>query len=156
MKIDDSWYAKPPGIPESLSAGGVIVRVEAGLLLVALVREGDQPDYILPKGRVEPGEDAQTAAQREIAEEAGLEGLIYLGELGIRERMDFRKRSWKKTRYYLFTTRQKTGRPTDQSHTYHCDWFPIDRLPSMFWPEQQGLIETNKEQISRLALGFRG
>ena len=37
--IDDSWYVRPHAVPERVGAGGVVVRVEAGKLLVALVTE---------------------------------------------------------------------------------------------------------------------
>ncbi len=155
MKIDESWYQRPPNAPESVSAGGVIVRWEEGYLQLALVREEGLPDFILPKGSVEAGEDLEMAARREIKEEAGLSGLILLGELGLRERLDSRKRSWKKTHYFVYYTMQRETSPTDQSHAYYCEWFPIDRLPSMFWPEQKDLLLTNRNRISSLALRFR-
>ncbi|MHB0874653.1 MAG: NUDIX domain-containing protein, partial [Anaerolineae bacterium] len=87
--IDDSWYSRPAGVPQRTSAGGVIARVEAGTVLVGLVREGDFPDYILPKGRLEPGEEVEAAAVREIAEEAGITDLRLLRPLGVRERLSF-------------------------------------------------------------------
>jgi 8-oxo-dGTP pyrophosphatase MutT (NUDIX family) len=97
--IDPSWYQRPEGTPEHLTAGGVVIRSEADGLLVALVREGDYPAYILPKGRVEPGESLVQAAIREIAEEAGLTGLEYLGYLGTQERLNYGKRIEGKLRH---------------------------------------------------------
>jgi 8-oxo-dGTP pyrophosphatase MutT (NUDIX family) len=72
MTIDESWYQKPSGVRTDISAGGVVIRLEAGVLRVALVSEAGLSHYFLPKGRVESGEDLQTAARREIEEEAGL------------------------------------------------------------------------------------
>jgi bis(5'-nucleosidyl)-tetraphosphatase len=149
--IDQSWYIRPSEMSESLSAGGVIVRWEGEKLLVALVLEEGNPDYILPKGKVESGEALEIAAQREIEEEAGLTELAYLGKLGVRERMDFRKRAWKVTHYYLFSTTQQQGHPTDPGHAYRCEWFPLTHLPPMFWPDQKELIETNLGKITMLA-----
>lgn len=147
--IDKTWYTRPPATPEHISAGGVIARRQDGRVYVALVREGEFSDYILPKGHVEAGENLEEAARREIGEESGLTDLLLVGELGVRERLDFLKRAWKKTHYYLFTTRQIAGTPTDSEHDYRLEWFPLDALPSMFWPEQKELIEANREQIRR-------
>lgn len=147
--IDETWYIRPSATPEHISAGGVIARRQADRVYVALVREGEFSDYILPKGHVEAGENLEEAARREIGEESGLTDLVLIGELGVRERLDFRKRAWKKTHYYLFTTRQTEGTPTDREHNYHLEWFPLDALPPMFWPEQKELIETNRVQIKR-------
>jgi len=147
--IDESWYTRPPATPEHTSAGGVIVRRQGSRVYVALVREGEFSDYILPKGHVEAGENLEEAARREIGEESGLTDLVLVGELGVRERLDFLKRAWKKTHYYLFTTGQTEGTPTDRAHDYRLEWFPLDALPPMFWPEQKELIETNRAQIQR-------
>lgn len=51
--IDQSWYLKPPSIVDRVTSGGVVVRTEGNRILVALVREGQWPDYVLPKGGVE-------------------------------------------------------------------------------------------------------
>lgn len=147
--IDSSWYIKPAGIREGVSAGGVIVRRQGDQLMVALVREGRDNDYILPKGRVEPGESLMMAAQREIEEEAGLSSLHFLAELGVQERLNFDKDEWKTIHYYLYSTEQVEAHPTDQNHAYRCEWFPIDELPSMFWPDQRELIKGNIEKIRK-------
>lgn len=149
--IDSTWYRRPPGVPERTSAGGAVVRWEGDTLLVALVQEGDFPDFILPKGRLEKGEEPEEAARREIAEEAGLEELCPLGYLGARERLSFDKRWWIVTHYYLYLTHQTEGDPTDTAHRYQLHWFPLDRLPTMFWPEQRELLEANRDTITRLA-----
>jgi ADP-ribose pyrophosphatase YjhB (NUDIX family) len=147
--IDETWYVRPPHVAEHLAAGGVIARLEGDRVYVALVREGAFTDYILPKGHVEEGETPEETARREIAEESGLTDLVLLGELGVRERLDFAKKGWKKTHYFLFTTRQKEGIPTDRARAYRLEWFPLDALPSMFWPEQRALVEENRERIRR-------
>jgi len=152
--IDETWYQRPPNVPEHISAGGVVTRVEDGCVYIALVQEGRLTDYILPKGRVEKGETLEQAAAREIAEEAGLTQLHLLGSLGIRERLDFRKRAWKKTHYFLFATEQIEGQPSDDQHEYRVHWHPLDTLPKLFWPEQAALIEENRERIRELVQGW--
>ena len=113
------------------------------------MREGEFADYVLPKGDVVAGEAWEEAARREIGEESGLTDLVLLGELGVRERLDYLKRAWKKTHYYLFSTRQITGTPTDLEHDYRLEWFPLDALPAMFWPEQKELIVAHRALIER-------
>lgn len=69
-------------------AGGVVTRVRDGDTLVLLVRARPAPhDWVLPKGHIEPGEVPETAARREVREEAGVDGEIvrYVG------RIDFTK-----------------------------------------------------------------
>jgi ADP-ribose pyrophosphatase YjhB (NUDIX family) len=155
MKIDKSWYERPEKIKLRTSAGGIILRIEDGKASIALVKEQPFDIYILPKGGVERGEDPLTAAQREIEEEAGLNDLKLVEYLGTRERLTFDKRKWTTTHYYLFTTKQKEGKPTDTSHAYTCEWFPIEALPEMLWPEQLELVESCQEKIKTLLMDHR-
>ena len=145
--IDESWYVRPCSIPNRISAGGVVTRVENGDIYVALVREVELPDYLLPKGGVEVGETLEIAARREIAEEAGLTELELIHKLGVRERLTYEKKFWNKTHYFLFRTYQIAGMPTDTERPYVLAWFQINHLPAMFWPEQKGLIESNRARI---------
>ncbi len=146
--VDESWYTRPEGLPDRTSAGGVVVRREDDRLLIALVGgEGARTGYILPKGGVEPGETLVEAARREIGEEAGLSQLVFLGELGAQARLNWARTCWTTVHYFLFSTQQVEGRPTDEDYDYRLEWFPLDALPDLFWPEQQRLIETNREAI---------
>lgn len=149
--IDASWYRRPPGVFEHTSAGGVIVRLIGGRVYVALVQEGERPLYALPKGHVEEEEDLVEAARREIAEESGLVALRLLDDLGVRQRLDYRKSSWKKTHYFLFLTDQDEGAESKVADWPTLSWFPIERLPPMFWPEQRELIVSNRDRIVALA-----
>ncbi|NEP00746.1 MAG: NUDIX domain-containing protein [Symploca sp. SIO2E9] len=148
--IDESWYHRPLAVPEETSAGGVVARLENNQIYIALVRENRGVEYVLPKGHVEANESLEQAAHREIEEEAGIANLQLITELGVRERLDFSKRRWKKTHYFLFTTKQVEGNPTDPDLEYELHWFPLEQLPFLFWPEQQELIETNHTQIVEL------
>ena len=152
-KIDSSWYRKPKDAPVHHSAGGVVVRRENGKLLVAFVREHGFNSYVLPKGHIEPGESAEEAAVREIEEEAGFTQLELIAPLGRRERLDYNKRSWKITHYFLFLTEQKSPAPTDEKHQHPPAWFPIDNLPELFWPEQNALLQENAGRIAALVDG---
>jgi ADP-ribose pyrophosphatase YjhB (NUDIX family) len=153
MQIDQSWYRRLPGAPQREAAGGIVVRVEAGRPLIALVREGPAAGYILPKGRLEAGEGPAEAAAREIEEEAGLSDLELIAALGTRERYDYRKTHWKVTHYFLYRTGQEDGRPSDTERDYVLSWFPLDALPALFWPEQALLLAENRADIEAIAAG---
>src|SRR3954465_15635928 len=59
-----------------ISAGCVVYRMTGGLTEVALIQPRDRKAWALPKGLIEPGEEPETAAQREAREETGLSGTI--------------------------------------------------------------------------------
>jgi ADP-ribose pyrophosphatase YjhB (NUDIX family) len=148
--IDHTWYQRPPHVPEHVSAGGVVARLENDRIYVALIGEPGLNGFVLPKGRVEPGESLEQAATREIAEEAGLSQLTMIAPLGTKERLDFDRRSWKKTHYFLFLTSQSKGEPSDPHHDYEIKWFPLETVPELFWPEQTQLIRDNRKRIQEL------
>jgi 8-oxo-dGTP pyrophosphatase MutT (NUDIX family) len=152
--IDDSWYQRPPNIPEHTSAGGVVARVENDRVYIAFVGEKGLANYVLPKGRVEAGETLEQAAVREIEEEAGFTQLTLLAPLGIKERLDFSKKAWKRTHYFLFATEQVDGVPLDHKHHDAAKWFPLNAFPDLFWPEQTQLIRENRLKIEELIASF--
>jgi 8-oxo-dGTP pyrophosphatase MutT (NUDIX family) len=59
-----------PMRPNEISSGGVVVRRAPGGYEVCLVSDGRHWGF--PKGLIEPGETPETAAMREISEEAGI------------------------------------------------------------------------------------
>ena len=155
LLIDESYYVRPPKVPDRISAGGIVVRIEDGLPHIALVLEGDLSHYVLPKGRVEAGEDEEMAARREIAEEAGIFQLQRVTYLGERQRLAYNRKTWITTHYFLFLSEQVETQPTDTDHPYVSRWFTLDALPPILWPEQQRLIEETRPAIEDLARGQR-
>ena len=58
-------------------AGGIVVRRERGVAHLLIVSGRRRPHrWVLPKGRIEPGECARDAALREVEEEAGVTGAL--------------------------------------------------------------------------------
>lgn len=150
--IDESWYRRPPDVPCHDSAGGIVVRIEGDDPWIALARQAGYDSFVLPKGHVDPGEDPLTAARREIREESGFARLTWLGDLGCRERLDYRKTAWKRVHYFLFATDEIDVLPTDSEHHDPPAWFPLDEHPGLFWPEQQDLVDAYRERIRGLML----
>lgn len=153
MIIDETWYQRPDHIPDRLVAGGIVIRKEKDTFYVALVSEGNNQEYyLLPKGGVEDGESLETAARREILEEAGLTDLYLITKLGISERLEFNKKTWCTAHYFLFVTKQLSGKPTDTEKSYRLHWFPLEELPTFFWPDQKKIIEENRDKIKGVIL----
>ncbi len=154
MKIDKSWYIKPrdKNYPTQMLAGGVVVRREKGILLIAFIKDKKFTKYILPKGRIEIGESEVEAAKREISEEIGLEKIRLVCKLGIKQRLTFNRKFWNVYHYFLFVTKQKSGiqKLEKGEKDYVLVWFDINNLPPMFWPEQEELIIENKDKIQVL------
>ena len=69
---------------KTYTAGGVVVNSHGKILVV----NQNNDSWSLPKGHIDPGEDALTAAKREIEEESGVHqwNLTFVKELGAYER----------------------------------------------------------------------
>ena len=158
MKIDSSWYTRITNVPTRIAAGGIVVRWNEDELQVALTLERSQdPNGVefealeLPKGKVEPGESLEDAAQREILEETGIHLLepLYSGVYTTEERYGLYKGIWTEVSYFLYLTNQGDGEPSDPKHTLR--WASLERMPDLFWPEQARILESKKDEIIRLA-----
>jgi bis(5'-nucleosidyl)-tetraphosphatase len=149
MPAPDWYYEKPENIKHRTGAGGIVARVEGGRILIALIREKGDKEFVLPKGGIKLGESLEQAAQREIAEETGLNDLKLLADLGTGERLGGKKPVWQKTHYFLFLTTQKTGQPTDD-RDWELHWHDLTRLPELYWREQNLLVEQNRQRIAQL------
>jgi len=150
--IDASWYEKPPDVDEHCCAGGLVARREGERILIALGGQTGYATRIIPKGHVENDEDIEAAARREIEEEAGFTDLRLLDKLGVRDRLDYHKEAWKRTHYFLFLTRQREAQPTHDERHPPPTWHELDDIPPLFWPEQQALIDENRERIRAAVL----
>jgi ADP-ribose pyrophosphatase YjhB (NUDIX family) len=97
------------------SAGGVVTNDEGNVLVVS--QHGTS--WSLPKGHIDPGENALEAARREIYEESGVRDLELIRELGTYERHKIGvnggedRSELKAITMFLFRTREKSLRPVD-------------------------------------------
>jgi 8-oxo-dGTP diphosphatase len=62
---------KEPDKVPVMAAGGIVVREQARQQLIGIVRLRKNRSWVLPKGKLKPGESARDAARREVLEETG-------------------------------------------------------------------------------------
>jgi 8-oxo-dGTP pyrophosphatase MutT (NUDIX family) len=113
MKANDS-------VITYLAAGGIVVR--DGRVLVLLRPSRDE--VRLPKGHVEPGEDAKTTALREVCEESGYDGLIVQADLGEQVvEFDYQGKHVVRTeRYFLMALIDPAASPSDSEKQFEPEW----------------------------------
>lgn len=115
------------------SAGGVVLNAKGEVLLVS--QNGDS--WSLPKGHVDPGEDALTAAKRETHEESGITDLTLVRELGTYERYRIAKggvgddtSELKRITMFLFKTNEEYLMPIDP-HNPEARWVALTEVESL-------------------------
>ena len=79
LLADAIGRSRPAGSEEPIrAAGGVVWRIRAGRLELAVVHRPQYDDWSFPKGKLDDGEALRDAAVREVREETGLE--VRVGE----------------------------------------------------------------------------
>ncbi len=139
-------------VKEQVSAGGVVFRGDKGKIEVVIVSVGGQNRWQLPKGMVEKGESAETAAVREAREEAGVSNEVvqlietieywYAGlDNGIRVRFH------KRVHFYLL--RYLSGDTKDHDwEVNEARWVPIDDATSQLaFDNERRVMERARELI---------
>lgn len=103
--------------PKWSHAGGVVRRTIDGAPEYLLVEASDDPGvWVLPKGRIEPGESPEEAAVREVIEEAGVRAAIvaFVGE----NEYAARGRTVR-TAFYLMTHEGEVQRSESRALAWH-------------------------------------
>lgn len=115
------------------SAGGIVLNPINEVIVVN--QRGDS--WSLPKGHIDPGETAQQAAEREIAEESGITELAFIRELGSYERHRIGKGGigedrgeLKRIHMFLFRTLHQALAPTDP-YNPEARWVSIEKVADM-------------------------
>lgn len=108
------------------------MRIADGRPLFLLIRDSYR-NWGFPKGHLEPGETADAAAMREVAEETGLQTLRLRGEI---EAIDwyfrFRGRLIHKVcHFYLMETDSSATCPQRDEGITACRWEPFERASDL-------------------------
>jgi 8-oxo-dGTP diphosphatase len=108
------------------SAGGVVVRLDEREARYLLIRDG-YGHWGFPKGHLERGERADTAALREVMEETGLRQVSVVGSIGAIEwRFRFRGRVIQKhCEFFLMESASGDTRPQKSEGITDCRWATI-------------------------------
>ena len=131
------------------TAGGVVISKKKKVLVVN--QRGKS--WSLPKGHIEEGEDAKTAAIREIEEETGILRLTYIKKLGsyVRYKIGIDGRDdlseLKEIHMFLFTTDELKLAPQDPNHP-EARWIHPDDVEALLThPKDKVFFKTIRPQI---------
>ena len=140
---------------DETSAGGLVVDLAGEVPHGALIGRTDRKGRLrwsLPKGHLEAGESPQQAAVREVAEETGIEGVIF-GELGT---IDYwfvaeGRRIHKTVHHYLL--RATGGELSDADiEVTEVAWVPLPDIGRrLAYPDERNLIKGADRLIAETA-----
>lgn len=132
------------------SAGGVVVRSRGEQPEILLIRHTDFDDWFLPKGHVEAGEDFETTALREVAEETGLTDVEIIQALGHFTRVTAREQELKTEHHFLFRKNGQQPVALEDGQPWEARWFTHDELPKFYIEGQERLVRHNWPAIDKL------
>lgn len=139
--------------PDEISAGGVVLDEQGRTIVIVPTRRAASGAKVtaLPKGHIDPGEDAETAALREVREEAGIEAEI-IEKLGdVRYWYQRAGRSIPK-QVTFFLMRYVGGDPADHDdEVEEARWVPLEEAHALL--SFQGERDMVRAAIDRQASG---
>ncbi len=134
-----------------ICAGGIIYRKESEIYKIALIL--DRFGYwTLPKGEIEPDENIEIAAQREITEEIGINNLELISKIGevkyFAAPSEVKPASIKTVHYFLFKTEQSELTLSQSPGITDGKWFSPDEIKDLKkYQDIENIIEKAKEII---------
>lgn len=132
---------------EEVSAGGVVVFGNAILLLRKY-----NGDWVLPKGKVEEGEEFNETAKREVLEEGGVKGRIikYLGKIhySFRNNREENEIINKTVHWFLMVARSMECTPQRKEGFIDAKFVHINRASKMAkYEDEKTIIRKAIEEI---------
>jgi 8-oxo-dGTP pyrophosphatase MutT (NUDIX family) len=124
-----------------VSSGGVVYRVENGVVLFLLLTSNKRGVWCLPKGLIEENEDEVTTAMREVREETGVSRVKLRGKVGqIKYQFGFRAKTFDKTvHFFLFETDQADARVGTEHDA--MEWMPFEKaLQTLSYPNEKDML----------------
>ena len=134
---------------EEISAGGVVLFGNAILLLRKF-----NGDWVLPKGKVEEGENNQEAALREVSEETGVKAEIlkYLGEIHytFKENWDENRAVHKTVFWYLMQSKNMDTIPQKEEGFVDAKFIHMDRVVDLAkYDDEKEIIKVALKEIGK-------
>ena len=124
---------------EEISAGGVVLFGNAILLLRKF-----NGDWVLPKGRIEAGEQKKEAALREVLEETGEIHYTY------KENWDENKAVHKTVFWYLMKSRNMDTVPLKEEGFVDAKFIHLDRVVDLArYNDEREIIKVALEEIKK-------
>ncbi|MCM5704530.1 nucleotide triphosphate diphosphatase NUDT15 [Larsenimonas salina] len=138
-----------PSKPTSRVGVGVIVTRDDGNILLGYRDKADEPPcWCLPGGHVDPGEDFETAARRELHEETGIWADVSVRMLALFQDLDCEITSI--TAGAALSLPEHAAEPrVTEPHVFTCwRWFSLDALPEPLFPAAAAVLRhyTGKPQ----------
>lgn len=124
------------------AAGGVMLRTTGdGQVEVLVVHRARRADWSLPKGKLDPGERAEQAAVREVAEETGVTGRLGAELPSVRYEVEGVPK-----RVRWFRMEHVAGDPADRPADEEVDvavWWPVEQAAvELTYPHDRELLAT--------------
>ena len=153
-KIRDKVFRRSPEIKEVVrepTSGGIVFRMTKDKSDIEILLIQDSKDrWTIPKGHIEPGENAKQTAIREIGEEAGLKNIEILTWLG---KIHFKYRRVNKlvlmtTQIYLVHALDDKEQPVPEKWMNGIKWFKFsDALDAIEYEDIEKLMLIAKKKI---------
>ena len=131
------------------SAGGVVFRLTEGRPLFLLIQDS-YGNWGFPKGHLERGERADTAALREVMEETGLRAVTVVGAIATID-WHFRFRGsliHKNCQFFLMETSAADTKPQQSEGITACRWTTIEEAQDLIGYENaRGVLRSAHEVV---------
>jgi len=136
---------RDPDAVQVKAAGGVLWRPAGDTVEVAVVHRPKYDDWSLPKGKLDPGEDWEEAAVREVEEEVGVRARLgeELSPVFYRDNRDREKA----VRYWLMAPERDDGFTPD-NEVDEVRWVPLDEADRVLsYPIDRGVVREARERL---------
>ena len=149
----DAQSPKPvDGLKPQPAAGVVCIKSDH----VLLIRRGTPPmtgEWSLPGGRIEPGETARGAAERELMEETGIEAEI-IGLIDVVDAIITNREKTLITRHYVlcdYAAIWTAGEPVAGDDAADARWFALSDIAGLeLWEETARIIDAGARLVGVL------
>jgi len=136
----------------AVSAGGVVFRQQANQVDIALILVGPKLRWQLPKGTLNPDEQIEQAALREVREETGIEAEL----LDLLERIEYwfyATRAGQRVRFhkfvYFYLMRYQSGDVRDHDHEVEeARWVEVNEaIEILAFESEKKIVSTARDWI---------